>query len=314
MVGKKKARLWEESVVIGLRDMQWRLQLHEILSREDRLNSIRARFHNQGGVIDDVALRGVIPPGFVTLDGNAESSTADVALSSVKGFCFLVEVKPSRQGIRDEWKLKKRRKCKSRASVHSKAAFRTLKRLVEGFEANPADVEKAGMLQRSLRVHQVAYWEGEDRGKLRDGMIKVEPYINACISMRRVDELTSDRCISSLKHLYYQFEGETHGTQRLPAKEMLSTSTRIQFDIQSDGSLHSIKTAYGAEYEEFQKYVNWLCESCSEDGEVDQPINCLVMTGDGFLQAVSSLRELATLLNIDLSCKPEPEYPGPTYS
>lgn len=314
MAGKRKARLWEESVVVGLRDMQWRLQLHDILSREDLLNSIRARFQGQGGVIDDVALRGVIPPGFVTLDGNAESSTADVALSSMKGFCFLVEVKPSRQGIRDEWKLKKKRKRKSRASVHSKAAFRTLKRLVEDFEANPADVEKSMMLQRSLRIHQVAYWEGEDRGKLRDGVIKVEPYINACISMRRVDELTSDRCISSFKHLYYQFEGDTHGTQRLPAKEMLSTSTRIQFDIQSDGSFHSIKSEYGAEYEEFQKYVNWLCESCSEDGEVDQPINCLVMTGDGFLQAVSSLRELATLLSIDLSWKPEPEYSGPTYS
>ncbi|EJP77047.1 TPA: hypothetical protein ACOEOC_000221 [Stenotrophomonas maltophilia] len=314
MAGKKRARLWEESVVVGLRDMQWRLQLHDILSREDLLNSIRARFQGQGGVIDDVALRGVIPPGFVTLDGNAESSTADVALSSMKGFCFLVEVKPTRQGIRDEWKLKEKRKRKSRASVHSKAAFRTLKRLVEDFEANPSDKERAKMLRRSLRIHQVAYWEGEDRGKLRDGMIKVEPYINACISMRRVDELTSDRCISSLKHLYYQFKGDTRGTQRLPAKEMLSTSTRIQFDIQSNGYIESIESAYGAEYEEFQQYVDWLCKSCSEDGEVDQPINCLVMTDDGFLQAVSSLRELATLLNIDLSCKPEPEYSDPTYS
>nr|MDO6936484.1 hypothetical protein [Xanthomonas vasicola]MDO6940456.1 hypothetical protein [Xanthomonas vasicola] len=101
MAGKKKARLWEESVVIGLRDMQWRLQLQNLLSHEDLYKSTRVRLQKQGNFIDDVALRGVIPPGFVTLDGNAESSTADVALSSTKGFCFLVEVKPSEERIRD---------------------------------------------------------------------------------------------------------------------------------------------------------------------------------------------------------------------
>ncbi|WP_244667833.1 hypothetical protein [Xanthomonas sp. D-99] len=67
MAGKKKARLWEESVVIGLRDMQWRLQLQNLLSREDLFKSTQARFQKQGNVTDDVALREVIPPGFVTL-------------------------------------------------------------------------------------------------------------------------------------------------------------------------------------------------------------------------------------------------------
>ncbi|EKQ58411.1 hypothetical protein WS7_21195 [Xanthomonas citri pv. malvacearum str. GSPB2388] len=302
MAGKKKARLWEESVVIGLRDMQWRLQLQNLLSREDLFKSTQARFQNQGYVIDAVALRGVIPPGFVTLDGNAESSTADVALSSTKGFCFLVEVKPSRERIRDEWKLRKKRRRKHKASVHSKAAFRTLKGLVEAFESNPADEEQAELLRCSLRIHQVAYWEGKVGDKQRKGIIKVEPYINACISMRRVDELTSDRCIPTLEHLYYQFTvDETRDNQRLPAEEMLGTAQNIQFDINYNGTFQNIPAAYGAEYKEFQQYVNWLCKKCSEDGGVDQPINCIVMTSDGFLQAISSLRELADLLKIDFS-------------
>ncbi|MGQ5312247.1 hypothetical protein ACULMH_01020 [Xanthomonas arboricola pv. corylina] len=310
MAGKKKARLWEESVVIGLRDMQWRLQLQNLLSREDLFKSTRARLQKQGNVIDDVALRGVIPPGFVTLDGNAESSTADVALSSTKGFCFLVEVKPSEERIRDEWKLQGKKKRKRKASVNSKAAFRTLKGLVEAFESNPADEEKSRLLRLSLRIHQVAYWEGQARGKRRKGVIKVEPYINACIRMRRIDELTSDRCIPTLEHLHYQFiVGETRDNQRLPANEMLGAAQNIQFDINYNRIIQPIKAAYGAEYTEFQEYVNWLCESCSEDGDIDQPINCIVMTSDGFLQAISSLRELSDLLKLDLS--PEPGIKNP---
>lgn len=314
MAGKKKARLWEESVVIGLRDMQWRLQLQNLLSREDLFKSTQVRFQKQGNVTDDVALRGVIPPGFVTLDGNAESSTADVALSSTKGFCFLVEVKPSQERIRDEWKLQGKRKRKRKSSVHSKAAFRTLKGLVEAFESDPADEEKSRLLRRSLRIHQVAYWEGQARDKQRKGTIKVEPYINACIRMRRVDELTSDRCIPTLEHLSYQFVfAETHDNQCLQAKEMLGTSRNIQFDIISKKPIESIGAAYGAGYDEFQQYVNWLCESCSEDGDIDQPINCIVMTSDGFLQAISSLRELADLLKIDFSRKPEIKSSDPTH-
>ncbi|MBO9855810.1 hypothetical protein [Xanthomonas sp. A1809] len=314
MADKKKARLWEESVVIGLRDMQWRLQLRNLLSREDLLKSTRARFQKQGNVTDDVALRGVIPPGFVTLDGNAESSTADVALSSTKGFCFLVEVKPSKERIRDEWKLGGKKKRKRKASVHSKAAFRTLKGLVEAFESDPADKKKSRLLRLSLRIHQVAYWEGQPRGKRRKGMIKVEPYINACIRMRRIDELTSDRCIPTLEHLHYQFVvDDTRDNQRLSASEMLDTSKIIQFDITHEKTIKSYESAYGAEYKEFQEYVNWLCESCSENGDIDQPINCIVMTSDGFLQAISSLRELADLLKIDFSQKPELKNSEPTH-
>ncbi|MCE4297228.1 hypothetical protein [Xanthomonas hortorum] len=306
MAGKKKARLWEESVVIGLRDMQWRLQLQNLLSREDLFKSTQARFQNQGNVIGNVALRGVIPPGFVTLDGNAESSTADVALSSTEGFCFLVEVKPSRERIRDEWKLQRKRKRKRKESVHSKAAFRTLKSLVEVFESDPADEEQARMLRRSLRIHQVAYWEGKARDKQCEGIIKVEPYINACIQMRRIDELNSDRCIPTLEHLSYQFAvGKNRDNQCLQANEMLGTARNIQFEITSNETSQTIPAAYGADYEDFQQYVDWLCKKCSEDGGVDQPINCIVMTSDGFLQAISSLRELSDLLKLDLSPKPE---------
>ncbi|XQA79276.1 hypothetical protein ACM9W9_05990 [Xanthomonas sacchari] len=228
----------------------------------------------------------------------------------MKGFCFLVEVKPSKERIRDEWKSqgKRKRKRKREASVHSKAAFRTLKGLVESFESNPTDEEHARMLRCSLRIHQVAYWEGKARGKRREGIIKVEPYINACIRMRRIDELTSDRCMPTLENLHYQFVvDKKQDNQRLSAKEMLETTQKIQFDINSIGNIQSLQSAYGAKYEEFQQYVNWLCKSCSEDGDIDQPINCIVMTSDGFLQAISSLRELADLLKIEFYRDPKLE-------
>lgn len=70
-------KLWEDTVVISLRDAQW---LH----------------------CKDQRPKAVAPPSFLKMDGNAESSLGDVLFSSSAKF-YLIEVKGTASDIASEW-------------------------------------------------------------------------------------------------------------------------------------------------------------------------------------------------------------------
>ncbi|WDK02005.1 hypothetical protein [Xanthomonas campestris] len=147
-------KLWEDTVVISLRDAQW---LH----------------------CKDQRPKAVAPPSFLKMDGNAESSLGDVLFSSSAKF-YLIEVKGTASDIASEWTggasgdQKKRlyRALAHRWNQLEDAASREddeeIKRLLNFFAA-------------SLSCHLFSYWEEWLLNDVKVGDVVVIPYLTGCI-------------------------------------------------------------------------------------------------------------------------------------
>ena len=322
---KRAAKLWEDTLVLCLRDAQWATTTDNDFRHYAKSVARRAaQLKDEGKVLGqaDIAQisrkalpRFATPPGFIKLDGFAESATADVALASSSGLCFLIEVKSGRECARDEWKKRKKRKNPLKhGEVPSKAAFDAVKQMVSQFNAERNNLD---LLASSFRCHQLAYWEVSEAvhgGTI--GQIFMEPYINACSKARRPHEFRSKRPMTRPVGFEYRMETSS-GPKKDPTRMSVDSMLRIEHQMsyrdigaeeQSADQPQEVQPdftnkSFGLPYLEFQKYINWLCSECTEGGGA-QPINGVVMTTDGFFQVVSDTSELSWLLQ--LSSKPAP--------
>ncbi|WP_152236274.1 hypothetical protein [Xanthomonas sp. LMG 12460] len=269
-------RLWEDTVVTALRDAQW--------LRCARWKSPAAAF----------------PPGFVKLDGNAESAIGDVVYSSGERY-FVFEVKARRLGIRDEWV--------GSDDKRPKLAYRSLARYWNRLEelsswGEEDDQEEDDQKERSallsffklsLAGHHFVYWDewlDDDRGLV--GEIVVEPYVVACAALFGAkDENPPWQYLKPWPRSYFGFTwGE--GRNRLTS-EVVSLDDALDSEVNTcfseDGRLRGRKV--GLTINELQFYVNYLI---GEDEE-EEGIFAVVMSDTGsFYRVVGSTRHLAEVM------------------
>lgn len=264
----KRARLWEDTIVLALRDQQWLRRLKHVPE-----------------VSGDPP--GALPPGMIKLDGQAESKIGDVALKQGERF-FIFEVKPELFRIRDEWT--------KGGKFKPKVVFETLRDLTKRTLSQDARLDDHKNLERSFRCHYFAYWwllDEDDQST--NGAVLVEPYIPACAQLRNNGEVVGKECMPALRNRL-KFIGETGLRDRIGLKDLFGSSMRTQ----SIGKKHDC----GLERHEFQEYVNFLCESNGSQGS-GEPIHAVVLSSLGsFFRVVSDTNHLASLLDHEL--RPEP--------
>ncbi|MBV6808838.1 hypothetical protein KWH19_03135 [Xanthomonas campestris pv. pennamericanum] len=265
-------RLWEDTVVTALRDAQW--------LRCARWKSPATAF----------------PPGFVKLDGNAESAIGDVVYSSGERY-FIFEVKARRSGIRDEWV--------GTDDKRPKLAYRSLaaywNRLEDLSSSNEKGRQKErsnllGFFNLSLAGHHFVYWdEWEDDGRELVGEIVVEPYVVACAALfDEKDENLPWQYLNPWPGSYFGFTWGEDGVNGLTS-EVVSLDDALDSEVNicfsEDGRLRGRKV--GLTINELQFYVNHLI---GEDEE-EEGIFAVVMSDTGsFYRVVGSTRHLAEVM------------------
>lgn len=284
--------LWEDTIITALRDMQW-LNLQR-LSRETE---------------DLVRMMRVYPPGFLKLDGHAESSIGDVAMKEGERF-FLIEVKSEEHAVRDEWQA-------GPAKDQEKELLARLKGLPEANEP---------MFKLCLRGHFVAYWSGARKRPKEHwvpGEIVTEPYYLACARLRRncdvaedvgldhpgikysigvvleADLLAQERTIAeSLSAYLARAEQKADKPTRPTIPQTTATlldlfSSKVSVGVRVNATrLHAPQPA-GLEAEEFQAYLTFLTAHRTET-----PVHAVVLTSHGsFFRVVADTAHLAALLD-----------------
>ncbi|MBB5876136.1 hypothetical protein [Xanthomonas sp. 3498] len=264
-------RLWEDTVVTALRDAQW-------------LRCARGR-----------SPATAFPPGFVKLDGNAESAVGDVVYASGERY-FVFEVKARRSGIRDEWI--------GRDDARPKLAYRSLahfwKRL-EDLSSTDKNVDRAArfrllrFFEFSLAGHHFAYWDEweDDDGKLV-GEIVVEPYVAACSALfDSTDETSPWQYLNPWPRNYFGLTWK-EGADRLTS-EVVSLDDALDSEVNicfsEDGCSPGRKV--GLTLKELQAYVDNLIGGDEEE----EGIFAVVMSDTGsFYRIAGSTRELAKIM------------------
>lgn len=264
------ARLWEDTLVIALRDRQWQAVGADLKAR-------------------DTVMR-AYPSTFLKLDGRAEETLADLIIEEGERL-FLMEVKSTAEFFKDEW---------DRRQKQPKWPYHKLASTLEDFydEALVLDERVAALrfILMSLRCHLFAYWmEGSDSAGHLAPEIMVESYVSGCAR------------IASAKHApgMMDFAGRTKMGLHL-GKDCFEIAHSIPFsEIGSDRafatfvkessepgvlSAHSL----GLNYAEFVAYLRFLCEDF-DDGE--EAIHAIVLTSSGRLvRVLTTVSELSALV------------------
>lgn len=269
----KRARLWEDTVVLALRDQQW-----------------LRRLKSDPPVAGQIA--NAVPAGMIKLDGNAESNIGDVALRDGEKF-FIFEVKSERFRIRDEWR--------KAGTFRPKLVFQTLRDLAIRSRSKDARLEDRTNVERSFRCHYFAYWwlTDDDNDEI-NGSIVVEPYMAACARLRNASEIAAKNCIPSIKERL-KLQADKNTVERVRLSEIFECRLR---------SLSQRVLDCGLDKDEFQSYINFLCKGNGIEGG-GEPIHAIVLSTLGsFFRVVSDTNHLASLLGGQL--KPEPPDPRAT--
>lgn len=288
-----RASLWEDTIILALRDLQWSLHVQAIQSTNSA----------QGGV----NLPRSLPPRLLKLDGRAESKLSDVVTAFSKDTFFIFEVKSTFSKIRDEWRKKSQKK------TVSKLAYKTLTKLVSeenrefrllrGRESNLAgrQVGSGFMLRmgqkpsphvlHSLRGHHFVAWSIDDSSGASEGDVYITPYI-LCASDARNDE---DKLKESvMKPLLWRcgFHHQQKVFRRIPLKNL--QGSKIVFP--DEGHNPKLVLDVGLSAKEFSQYVEYLCKSASGDG-VDaghEDIHMVLFSAPGgFMKILRKTDELA---------------------
>lgn len=271
------ARLWEDTLVIALRDAQW-IRAHN-------------RYNGQEHPYP------CYPQNFVKLDGNAERDMGDILYEEDVRF-FIFEVKPTRDEIKDEWVR--------RGQYKPKWAYRTLKALCEQWLDRGADLRHkdavAEEMQRSIRSHHFVWWSDQ---QTQDGIhnnIRFQPYIDTAIQMRSVHGPTQSDAFP------YHPHGFMVGRKNNNALTLVrSASFKLIYDdhgcVAAMGRTPKPQSAIGAYWaaplglpkDEFQKYVNYLCEQSSGH---DEPIHAIVLSSCGrFMKVARRTSQLSDIFS-----------------
>lgn len=266
-------QLWEDTIVTALRDAQW-------------LRCPGRRLP-----------KSAFPPGFVKLDGNAESAIGDVIYSAEERY-FIFEVKARRADAKSEWVVAK--------GNAPKRAYRTLAEYWEALEklssldeksVNEKEFESNLLMffKLSLAGHHFVYWDDwvDDCGE-EIGEIVVEPYIGACIQLfEEKHDISPWQYLKPWPGTYFGFTWGA-GAHRLTSEvisldEALDSNVNICFF--DDGRLPDHKV--GLTLYELQRYVNMLVGLDEED----EGIFAVVMSNTGsFYRVVGSTKHLAKIM------------------
>lgn len=283
-----RTRLWEDSVVIALRDFQWRNAVEDALYQRD-----------------DLAIncfKSPLPPGMLKHDGRAESKLGDVSLKNGERL-FLFEVKSTRSQISSEW----------RHSRGMKWSFRRLNDLAAQVIKIPESHAASNMLSLSLRGHHICYWNdcGEEAevsgGYAVKGGLDAQPYIAACVEAQSLQErLGSSRMSWSPKWGRDIFRRSLDSADRrvISLSDLINSKAVLKVAVAGMNQGQPC----GLDAEEFAKYVAFLCGT--KDGRIGIPsddeaqargaedVHVVVMSSKGTLfRVVSDTAHMEMLLD-----------------
>jgi hypothetical protein len=266
----REARLWEDTIVVALRDLQW-----------------MAASRQSGGAF-------AVPSPFLKLDGNAESRIGDTPYRMDERY-FIFEVKPELGQVEGEWWRK--------SVFNPKPVYRRLRALVDNLNATeastlPEDVnmflDAMDMLQMSARGHHFICWNGQ-RGSTA-GFIDMLPYVEGIASQTPEDIIDHHHVlprpnINGPLTLRYGKKGGTPvsaaGLAMLLDHDHI-VGEALSGRVETFGGL-------GLTRDEFQEYINFLCADAPGRAE---PINAIVLSTDGtFFRLAGTTATLASMLD-----------------
>ncbi|BDU22933.1 hypothetical protein [Dyella sp. GSA-30] len=319
---RRRARLWEDSIVMAIRDLQWL----EVMRRNPAAK-VEGEPKNFG---EHKGLRITrTPDGMIKLDGRAESALGDLGFAAGERL-YLIEVKPTPKQFQDEWWRD--------GEINPKPLYSSLAKLTAKLNAwgseGPSGIvpNRTGQdahsneavrryLPLSLRGHFLAFWseqtaDGGDQAADRGSdYISVWPYItgmNTSVSLVH----DSERLIRRLKFrigIHTSLEGGM-GTVPLPALWEASATVNMMFQKSEDVKSIEELGSLGLTPDEFKAYVQWLVEQASDGEQTDEPINAIVLSTEGtFFHWVGTTGDLARVLThrFDLQV-PAPRPPAPS--
>ncbi|MDH5824193.1 hypothetical protein QFW77_14525 [Luteimonas sp. RD2P54] len=259
------ARLWEASIVIALRDMQWKLRLPA-----------------------------AFPEPYLPISGGLERSGADAALR-IKGRLFFFEIKADRFKIKEEWN-------KKRGSRKSKLAFRSARKamLLYGTAKMPPHLPRT--LHQSLRCHHFIYWSPTTQGRPRRGNITVDPYLLATIREKLGNLRRTQAASNAIVNAYQlglvadgQFAGDlsTANVFFAPMTELTLVGEQRAALVRTAPGGEMFWSHLGLELDEFKQYLQALFAS---QGKVSERINAVVMSAEGeFFQHITDTSQLENI-------------------
>jgi hypothetical protein len=280
----KRASLWEDTIVISMRDIQW---INEFM---------RNKAKPQNELLVPASVN---PPGFIKMDGHVESKLGDVALKDGERF-FLFEVKSVREQVRTEWR--------KGGGENPKKLFQRLKGLVEDLNKRPAPDTN---LKLSLRGHFVAYWTAKEEVDGLKGGICVEPYILACSTARNAKEIASREGMPLPRKVQTNSINHGGGTKKNTSKAALNKLLKgdVSLQMMSGGKI----APFGLGKAEFIDYVTFLCEELCSAGDGSpaggrgrESLHAVVLSTHGsHFEVIADTSQLAMLL--DGNFRPDPK-------
>lgn len=272
------ASLWEVSVVLALRDLQWIML----------------------GANDEY------PPPAVNLSGNAESIFGDSLLNANEKF-FLLEVKSTSAKSTSEWALtgegKERR--------HTKRAFVAVKELAKTFGKTPPTSNQRSDVLASLLCHQLAFWEGSIQA------LCIQPYLISTLNgyvdaifKAKYDTKTmledSDRTLKIVserinKNFNFSFSKKEHPTELITCSECSSGSASSIYTSQLGISVNSDDSNGGRAWiplglpaRNFNEYLQSISKTSNPDGE---EINVIILSDKGFIHVIRNTKEIIQFMD-----------------
>lgn len=275
----RRVRLWEDTIVLSLRDAQWlRCQEHEAQRTRDQTATKKKPLR---------------PQGLIKFDGRAESRLGDVSMGVGERY-FLIEVKPAPNQVRDEWTKNGR--------FMPKKVYATLSRLLaqcEGKDFYSDQTAAVKLLRSSLRGHLVVYWAGQRADPLKntEWSLVLSPYLQAVRQSVREDDNLQPGVITRLPMKAAFAVTPQSDKFRLASPLDLGRDDCVMAYMESDEKLNQ-GGPLGLEADEFQRYINHLCQDAGNATSGGEPINAIMLSSHGsFFQVVRDTSELALILS-----------------
>lgn len=263
-MSRSRARLWEMSIVIALRDAQWNFRLPDLR-----------------------------PEPYLPIAGGLEFSGAD-AMLKIGGRLFFFEIKAERKGIREEWNKKRGRR-------RSKLAFRSAIKALLMYGTPSMEDGLPRTLHLSLQCHHFVYWTSGDTGAKRAGRVVLEPYLLATIRERLMARSSTKRAAIELQNAYKLgmaiksdlVDDAAHDFALMDRSPLEWVAQQKAALIRRDSEGDHFWSHLGLALPEFKEYLAALLAS---QGAGHKKINAVVMAGDGsFFQHVTDTSQLEAI-------------------
>jgi hypothetical protein len=252
--------VWEDTLIIALRDLQWRKAIAPYLDGSDGFHA-RSKEANFPGML-------------LKFDGNAESKVGDVLTSTQQGLYFLIEFKSSQNEVASEWRGK------------GKYLYHFLSELCDLAKSKDQQeqVTAKAMIRVCLAAHHLAYWTGAKKvtPDLSAGVISCLPYLEGVReSLRREPENTG---VGDYGYL-------PQSKVVVAIDDFFNADTPLhEYQDRQEGS-EPIPIVRGIDIHDMQIYLEWL----SHD-ENDDSVKMALLDSDLSIVAISA--KLSKLLDV----------------